>query len=161
MAENVHYLREYCISDTKTDHIWELFESCFADPHCGKFCIYWKHCFIPAEGNDQVKLAFTCRGLKHTRGSTIWMQRNSECTFGGCNQLKCCLVQNETTDFGMCDEKWCNRLLRPYDTADTGGDGRTWVHIYLRTYLPTYLIYHPSLPTERFTLFILFYIGGW
>ena len=32
-------------------------------------------CFISAEGTDQIKIAFTCRGLKLTRGSTIWMQR--------------------------------------------------------------------------------------
>ena len=63
------------------------------------------HCFIPAEGIDQIKLAFTCRGLKHTLGSTIWMQRALEDTFGGCNQLRSCFVQNETTDFGMCEGK--------------------------------------------------------
>ena len=62
-------------------------------------------CFIAAEGIDQIKLAFTCRRLKYTRGSTIWMQRTLECTFGGCKRLRSCLVQNETTDFGMCDKK--------------------------------------------------------
>ena len=30
-------------------------------------------------------------------------------------------------------QKWCNGLLRPYDTAGRGGDGRTWVPIYLLT----------------------------
>ena len=54
-------------------------------------------CFITAEGTDQLKLTFTCQGL--------WMQRTLECTFGGYNQIRSYLVQNETTDFGMCDEK--------------------------------------------------------
>ena len=56
--------------------------------------------FIPAF--DQIKLIFTCRGLKHTHGSTIWMQQTSESTFGGYNPLRSCFDQNKATDFGTC-----------------------------------------------------------
>ena len=119
-------------------------------------------CFIPAEGIDQIKLAFTCRGLKHTQGSTIWIQRTLECTFGECNRLRSCFVQNETTDFRMCDKKWCKRLLTPYDTAGRGGGDRTWVPIYFRMYLPMYLppLYICHL-TYRKIYFLQMFLHRW
>ena len=79
---------------------------------------YWKVlyipetlCFIPAEGSGQIKLSFKCRGFKHTLGSSRWMQRTSECTFGRCNRLRSCFVQNETTDFGICEGKLMQRTF--------------------------------------------------
>ena len=58
--------------------------------------------FIPAEDIDQLKLAFTYRGLKHTGGSIRWMQPTSERTFCRCTSR---FAENDTTDFGMWDEK--------------------------------------------------------
>ena len=56
--------------------------------------------FIPAEDIDQIKLAFTYRGLKHTGGSIRWMQPTSERTFCRCTRLRSRFVENDATDFG-------------------------------------------------------------
>ena len=66
--------------------------------------------FIPAEDIDQIKLAFTCQGRKHTWGSVRWMQPTWERTFCRCIQLRSCFAENDATDFRMWDEKRCNRL---------------------------------------------------
>ena len=72
-------------------------------------------CFIPAEDIDQIKLAFTYRGLKHTEGCIRWMQQpTSEHTFCRCTRLRSCFAENDAADFGMWEEKWCNGLLRLY-----------------------------------------------
>ena len=89
-----------------------MFESCFIDPHCGS-SVYTRNIlsFIPAEDIDQIKLAFTYRGLKHTGGSIRWMQPTSERTFCRCTRLRSRFAENDATDFRMRDEKWCNGLL--------------------------------------------------
>ena len=67
--------------------------------------------FIPADDIDQIKLAFTYRGLKHTGGSIRWMQPTSECSFCRCTRLRSRFAENDATDFGMWDEKWYNGPL--------------------------------------------------
>ena len=49
--------------------------------------------FIPAEGIDQIKLANTYRGLKHTGGSMRWMQPTSKRTFCRCTDLRAVLLK--------------------------------------------------------------------
>ena len=44
--------------------------------------------FISAEDIDQIKLAFTYRGFKHTGDSIRWMQPTSERTFCRCIRLR-------------------------------------------------------------------------
>ena len=48
-----------------------------------------------------------------------------------------------------------------YRRVEEGMAGLGYLPTYVPMYVPTYLIYHPNLPTERFTLFIRFFIGGW
>ena len=55
--------------------------------------------FIPAEDIDQIKLAFTYRGLKHTRSSIRWMQPTSERTFCRCTRLRSRFAEHDATDF--------------------------------------------------------------
>ena len=61
--------------------------------------------FIPAEGTDQVKTAFTCRGLKHTQVVPYGCNGLRNVLLVDATDLGGCFVQNETTDFGMSDEK--------------------------------------------------------
>ena len=60
---------------------------------------------------NQIKLAFTYQGLKHTGGSIRWMQLTSERTLCRCTWLRSRFAENDVTDFGMWDEKWCNGLF--------------------------------------------------
>ena len=60
--------------------------------------------FIAAEDIDQIKLAFTYQGIKHT-GGRIRMQPTSERTFCRCTRLRSCFAENDATDLGMWDEK--------------------------------------------------------
>ena len=58
--------------------------------------------FIPAEDIDQIKLAFTYRGLKPTGGSIRWMQPTSGRTFCRCTRRRSRFAEmmQRTSEYG-------------------------------------------------------------
>ena len=51
-------------------------------------------------------------GLNTLEGSIRWMQPTSERTVCWCSRLRSRYAENDATNFGMWDEKWCSGLLR-------------------------------------------------
>ena len=90
----IHFSRENCVRGTKSGaRKLTTFANCSkaASPILiVEGSVYTRNilCFMPAEDIDQIILAFTYRGLKHTGGSIRWMQPTSERTFCRCTRLR-------------------------------------------------------------------------
>ena len=107
----IHFSRENCVRGTKSGaRKLTTFANCSkaASPILiVEGSVYNRNilCFMPAEDIDQIKLAFTYRGLKHTGVASDGCNRLRSVLFVDAPDLGAVLLKNDATDFGMWDEE--------------------------------------------------------